>query len=139
MALITLEIEGAEALLRKFGVLGSLDILEDPVKRGALLIAAALAVYPNEKENSSYVRGGPKSQKLGATWLGSTERTRRDGSDSILGIVGTNVTYAPWVQSERFQTAMHRETGWKTDQAVAQEKRAEIMRNFENQIANYLD
>jgi len=36
-------------------------------------------------------------------------------------IVGNRATYASWVQSDQYQTEMHRITGWPTDKSVDEE------------------
>jgi len=36
-------------------------------------------------------------------------------------IVGNSATYAPWIQSDEYQTEMHREAGWPTDKSVDEE------------------
>ena len=50
----------------------------------------------------------PMSQKLKHSW-----EVRKYGNASA--IVGTRVTYAPKVQSERLQHPQHEATGWITD------------------------
>lgn len=55
----------------------------------------------------------PMSQKSGHRWT-----TKR-----IVGgaIVGNPATYAPYIQSEQYQTAMHEATGWVTDREASDE------------------
>jgi hypothetical protein len=61
-----------------------------------------------------YQRGtDPMSQRLQASW---TVDTRRDFS----AVVGTRVTYAPYVQSRLYQQPFHRATGWVTDEEAVQ-------------------
>jgi hypothetical protein len=61
-----------------------------------------------------YVRNSdPWSQRLGPSWA-----TANRGIDAV---VGTHVTYAPWVQSEAKQQPMHKATGWVTDEQAIEE------------------
>ena len=55
----------------------------------------------------------PMSQKSGHSWT-----TKR-----IVGgaIVGNPATYAPYVQSDEYQTEMHEATGWVTDKQASDE------------------
>ena len=55
----------------------------------------------------------PMSQKLGQRW---TTQQRRGGA-----VVGNPSTYAPYVQSSEYQTAMHADTGWVTDKQAVDE------------------
>ena len=56
-----------------------------------------------------YTRGNdPMSQRLGASWA----TAHKGDTDAV---VGTRVKYARWVQSDKDQQPMHKETGWITD------------------------
>jgi hypothetical protein len=55
----------------------------------------------------------PMSQKLGQRW---TTKQKPWGA-----VVGNPATYAPYVQSEEYQTEMHEATGWATDRQAADE------------------
>ena len=58
-----------------------------------------------------YTRGSDSwSEKLGPSWA-----TENRGLDAV---VGTRVSYAPWVQSAERQQPMHKNTGWVTDEEV---------------------
>ena len=51
------------------------------------------------------------SQRLGPSWTVADEgRT-----------VGTRVTYAPYVQSHKYQQPFHKDTGWTTDKQAVEE------------------
>lgn len=59
-----------------------------------------------------YVRQfAPTSQRLGPSWV-----VAEDGR-----VVGTRVTYAPYVQSAERQQPFHADTGWKTDKQAVEE------------------
>ena len=55
----------------------------------------------------------PMSQRSHQRWVVA----KQDGG----AIVGNSATYAPWVQSDQYQTEMHRVTGWPTDKSVDEE------------------
>lgn len=59
----------------------------------------------------------PWSQRLGPSWA-----TANRGMDAV---VGTRVTYAPWVQSDKQQQPMHKATGWVTDKQAIEKAREE--------------
>jgi hypothetical protein len=52
------------------------------------------------------------SERLGPSWA-----TENRGLDAV---VGTRVSYAPWVQSKERQQPMHAATGWITDEDAVQ-------------------
>ena len=60
-----------------------------------------------------YQRGESGSQNVGKSWAIGTQRGG--------AIVGNRATYASYVQSDEYQTEMHRETGWPTDKSVDEE------------------
>lgn len=80
-----------------------------------------------------YVRNSdPWSQRLGPSWA-----TANRGQDAI---VGTRVTYAPWVQSEESQQPMHKATGWVTDkQAIDQAKQERVAERVWDQVVGKWD
>jgi len=67
------------------------------------------------KNSGPYVRRfDPMSQNLGQSWA-----VDQEGGGEI--VVGTRVTYAPYVQSARKQQPFHGDTGWVTDERAVQE------------------
>jgi hypothetical protein len=62
---------------------------------------------------AKYTRNSdPMSQRLGPSWT-----VEHSGQHDA--IVGTRVTYAPFVQSSEQQKPMHKATGWITDEQAA--------------------
>lgn len=69
------------------------------------------------------------SQRLGPAWtvangVVGTQATAPDAAWTVANegrIVGTRVTYAPYVQSAAHQQPFHADTGWKTDEQTVQE------------------
>ena len=125
--------------------------LERAMKRSVYRVVLTLADYPKQRAAvqgpaAAPVRFTTKTGKavsfiarsreqyrrtgtLGRRWFGDIEITR-SGIVGIRGKAANNTTYGPWVQSERFQTAFHRETGWITDQKALDKNSKAIDREF---------
>lgn len=74
----------------------------------------------------------PWSQRLGPSWA-----TANRGIDAV---VGTRVTYAPWVQSDKQQQPMHKATGWVTDkQAIEKAQQERIADRIWGQVVEKWD
>jgi hypothetical protein len=135
-----IRVEGLDELKRKLGANWT-----QPIQAGAIAIGEELrtvvATYPgaahhpviwaSDKQRRwwfaarreanlpfHYTRNSDAwSQRLGPSWT-----VRPEGLTSA--VVGTKATYAPFAQSDKQQTAQHKETGWVTDkQAVAEVER----------------
>ncbi len=74
------------------------------------------------------------SETLGRSW--TTEV--RGFAAGVRGIVGTRASYAPLVQDEKQQTAVHKRHKWPTIQSVFKEKRREIIKLFDSVIARII-
>jgi len=131
---VTVRIEGVEELAQKLGRFNANDLLRAPMARGLMEIQAALQVYPPQRHNSSYVRGGPGSEKLGSRW---THRIHTQ-PDGIYGVVGNNASYAPFVQNYQFQAGVHRRR-WLTDKAAVEKYSAGIVNDFQRVINRALE
>ena len=71
------------------------------------------AYFAKRKGNLPYVRQSDTwSERLGSSWA-----TEHRGLDAV---IGTKVSYAPWVQSAKKQQPMHANTGWVTDEQAIQ-------------------
>ena len=129
MANISIEVKGLEQLVRKLGA-GAVPIIRALTRAVGEEIKAEIARYPgpvklpfklaSRKQRAyvlahrrglgPYVRNSdPFSQRLGPSW--ATEE--RGAVDAVLG---TRVTYAPWVVSAQHQQPGHKATGWITDE-----------------------
>jgi hypothetical protein len=96
------------------------------MSRSLYRLQAAMQIYPPPPAESEYRRTGT----LGRRW---TVRINHS-SGGLSGVVGTNVPYAPYVQSRMFQTAAHRRTGWTTDAQAVQQHEAAIVADFQSAI-----
>lgn len=128
-----IEVRGLDRVEQRLGV------PLEPVLRPAFLaigqeIKARIGIYPgpveypirwkSEKQrrwyfahrrgNLPYVRQtDSESQRLGPSWAVSML--------PFGAVVGTRVTYAPFVQDAERQQPFHRDTGWRTDREVVEE------------------
>ena len=97
--------------------------LESAMKRSLYRLVGEMAQYP-PLASSSYRRTGT----LGRSW---TSRIKiRSVSGGIEGRIGTNVEYAPLVQSSRLQARVHRRHGWITDARAMENQRRNIEGEF---------
>jgi hypothetical protein len=138
---MSIHIVGLEEAIHRFGRMEVQNALTPPMQRAVMRVHGRMADYPPAPPNSRYIRGfgmmGSRrrtSERLGQSWTTTVTRT----AARLLGRVGTNVSYAPWVQSQRFQTAAHRRTGWPTDQGVLDGERAWIEQQFSQAIERIL-
>jgi len=131
---VTVRIEGVDQLAQKLGRFNANQILRAPMARGLMEIQAALQEYPPQRPNSTYIRGGPRSEKLGSRW---THRIQTQ-PDGIYGIVGNNASYAPFVQNYQFQAGVHKRR-WLTDKAAVERYKPGIMADFQRAIDRALE
>lgn len=129
MAEIT--ITGIDALVRKLNSMERVnDVLSAPMQRAVLRLQRDMADYPPQRPGSSYVRTGT----LGRRWTTKVERQ----SDGLTGRVGNNTVYGPFVQSSRFQAAVHRGR-WQTDEQILERNQQRIVDDFQQAIQRALD
>lgn len=146
-----IEIKGVEEVMAKLGRAAGLDVLQSPMQRALYRIEYDIKVYPPPaKQRDGYkgpiyrrgygFEGGPAtSERLRDSW--TTKITRFGGG--LRGAVGTNVSYAPYVQHDRSfpkprQTLKHIATGWITDKRVIEQNARRIIADFEAAIARAL-
>lgn len=123
---MSIEIKGVAELIKELGLFAALDKLEPPMRRAVYRLQAAMQDYPPAPSASRYIRTGT----LGRRWTTKIERS----ADGLVGTVGNNTAYGPWVQSERFQARVHRRTGWMTDERAMRENEQAIVDDFEREI-----
>jgi hypothetical protein len=121
---MSIQIQGLEQLFRKFGVVQSKRILRPPMQRAVYRLVRRMATYPPAPADSKYVRQGI----LGKGWHAPPIKEFPDGLE---GKVANKVIYGPLVQSSRFQTRQHRQTGWLTDAQAVREEEGAIVRDFQ--------
>ena len=69
------------------------------------------------------------SQKLSKNWSQKAENA------GLTQIVGTEVTYAPYVMSQDKQTIVHQSHGWKTVQTIAKQEEERLVKVIRDEIA----
>jgi hypothetical protein len=132
---MSIEIKGVDALVKKLGKVAAVKTLEPAMQRSVMRLQRDMAEYPPQRAGSRYIRGfgmegGRRtSERLGQSWTTKVTRSSR----GLVGKVGNNTTYGPFVQSSRFQAWMHKGR-WQTDQDVIDKNRRPILRDFEREI-----
>lgn len=123
---MSIEIKGLDRLYKKLGAVAAIDRLEKPMQRAVLRLQRRMQEYPPAPSRSRYIRTGT----LGRRW---TTRVERSGN-GLVGKVGNVTRYGPLVQSSRFQTRIHKRTGWLTDERAVREEQAAIVADFAREI-----
>jgi hypothetical protein len=146
-------IRGMSKLLRKLNSLRELRGAKRGLRAGAVHIKGKIAIYANSSEANTpnqrrwYERGyGPKwlrkdgsmgsrktSETLGRKW---TTESRNNG---LTQVVGNNVSYAPYVQSEENQAGFHKARGWKTDVQVIDEEGPRVLEFVKDEVDKELE
>lgn len=150
----SIEIRGVDELIRKLGSVEGVKVLEDPMRRSVDRLKRDIANYdavpkmrPGEwaaktslKQKRAYWfkvkqlgKHPGRTGVLGKRWTTRINRSKT----GLTGKIGNNTTYAPWVQSEKWQARMHRKR-WKTDQQVTYNNRNAIVADFEREIRKAL-
>lgn len=129
MASIT--IRGIAELQRKLGDMQQVnDVLKPPMARAVFRLQRDMANYPPARAGSSYVRTGT----YGRRW--TTRIT--ESNQGLVGTVGNNTIYGPFVGSQRFQARVHRNR-WTTDNQAVRRNEAAIVADFERVISDALN
>jgi hypothetical protein len=124
-----IEVTGLDEVVKRLG-----KDLRPALKKAALAIGeeirGKIAVYPVQpapvnpsrwyqrgygskwRRKDGSIGGRATSEQLGQKWA-----TRAKGWGAV---VGNPASYAPWVQSEEKQAAIHKATGWVTDAKAAE-------------------
>jgi len=121
----SIEIKGVDALVTKLGKVAAVKTLEPAMQRSVMRLQRDMAQYPPQRSGATYRRTGT----LGRRWTTKVARSSR----GLVGKVGNNTSYGPFVQSSRFQAWMHKGR-WQTDEDVIEKNRRPILRDFEREI-----
>jgi len=98
----------------------------------AVSILATVKIYPPAPPHSKYRRGlDPRSENLGGSW------TVAEVGDSD-SIIGTRVSYAPYVKDQGRQTAVMKNIGWATIQDDVEAAKPEVMLLVSRQLMAWL-
>ena len=146
---VSIKIEGIEEVVKKLGRATATSTISPAIKAATLHLKGTIAIYPPSTVANSpsqprwYERGyGPRwrlagggiggrktSENLGRKWT-----TRTQG---LSGMVGNNVSYAPFVQGLR-QARFHKRHGWRNTAQVAEEQQAKILQFITDTITKAL-
>ena len=124
----SITITGIPELFAKLDRVQAIDTLRPPMQRGVYRLQTFMANYPPQAP-TKYVRTGT----LGRRW--TTKVTQ--GGDGLVGTIGNNTSYGPWVQSDAFQARMHRGR-WQTDADAIRDNERAIVADFERAIQTAL-
>lgn len=124
VVIATTGIEDAIDALQKRGA-KALEVLEPPLRRGALRIESGMKVYPQQKTTTRYRRTGT----LGRRWTTSAART----ATRLEVEVGNNTIYGPFVQSKVRQAKVHRGV-WQTDDDTVEQLRDAIITDVQRTV-----
>lgn len=122
-------VDGIDELFRRLDNAAAIDTLRPPMQRGVYRLQAAMAKYPPARPGSSYVRTGT----LGRRWTTKVDET----GDGLIGKIGNNTSYGPFVQSSAFQSRIHAGR-WQTDEMVIKQEESAIVADFERAINEVL-
>lgn len=145
-----IEIKGLDKLVKKINKLEQMDTVKAALKNAAIFLAGEMAEYPSQTAANQppvpyYIRGrgtqtGSRnlgnSEDLGQKWQGAKPRVSNKG---FTVVIGTNVSYAPYVQSDEFQARWMKDIGWQTDKTVLEENEDEVTEYLSDAIAKIIN
>ena len=151
---MTITDKGFAEAVKKLHSLNQLRAIRPDIKAATLYIKGEIAQYPpgtsanvpGPYPKKWYVRGyGPQWARAGGGWGGrrkSETLGRKWGikmqDGGLTGVVGTNVSYARYVQDDELQARFHKSRGWRTVQDVAQKDGKVAIRIISAGIARVL-
>jgi hypothetical protein len=142
-----IEIKGLAELTRKLQSLEKVNnVLEPPMHRAVDRIQKRMAMYPPVRPGSRYSRGEGwrnkdgrvtrfTSENLGKKWTTKVTRSLA----GIIGKVGNDVSYGPFVQSKQFQARVHQGRWTNTDEAVLAEYLPTITDDFNKAVQDAIN
>lgn len=124
----SIEIKGVSELTKKLGRMASVDVLRPAMNRSVERLRRDMAVYPSQPALANYKRTGT----LGRKWATRVTTNNR----GMVGTVGNNTPYAPYVQGHLRQN-IHLGY-WQTNEDVIEQNRAAIVGDFQRVINEVL-
>jgi hypothetical protein len=127
-----IQINGLDSLFHKLDSVSKVHtVLEPPMVRAQTRILRRLTVYP-PRPGSKYRRTFTLQRK----WLIAPLVRANNG---LTGKVGTDLEYAPLVQSAKFQRPIHRGIWTNTDEVVLAQELPAITADFNATVQAELD
>lgn len=154
----TVRIVGLEELIRNVGWARTAGFLRPAMERAVRLVKAEAQIYPPARRQRMgwkserqrrfvmagirsgaievpYRRGqSPQSEKLGNRW--TTEI--RESSDDLVGVVGNNASYGPYVMDDKLQAAYHA-GNWPTLSEIVTDVTPDVEAAFGDVVQRELD
>ena len=145
-----IEIKGLDKLVKKIKKIEQMDAVKAALKNAATILAGEMADYPPETAANRppvpfYIRGRGlqtargnlgNTENLANSWEGAKPQIRDKG---FTVIIGTNVSYAPYVQSDDFQARWMKDIGWQTDKQVLDDNEDEVTEYLGDAIRKVLN
>jgi len=152
MTTVTIQIEGIDAVVDKLNTIEQMRGFQAALTQVGQHVRDKIKTYPQSTEANqprSFVSGGKNTwyeRGYGPKWA------RKDGTiggrktSEILKqswgvqatntqvVIGTKVTYAPYVHDADEQASFHKRRGWKTAQQVAKEEEPAVRRFIEDYL-----
>jgi len=146
MVELTITLEGWDELVAVIGKVTALESMRPAMQRSLELLQRDIAVYPPKPVAGDFpgfvstrqrrwffaaLRDGRiqvpyrRTGTLGRSWTTDVIVT----PDALLGVVGTNTVYAPWVQDRERQARIH-QGRWQTVSDVVERNADAIMQQF---------
>lgn len=147
---MSVEIRGLDRLFKKLGAVAGTQVLVKPMGRGVARLQRRMQEYPPalapvQGPASAPVRFTARGRQVefiarrrkpyrrtgtyGRRW---TVRIMAMGG-GLVGRVGNNVAYGPYVGSEQWQARIHRGR-WNTDRRVVEQEAPGILADFQHAI-----
>lgn len=108
--------------------------MESTTRKAVMYVHGKVPAYPPAPVGSTYKRKG-------AAGLGGSINTKvKKMGSNVVGLIGSSMSYSPWVISEEEvngvgpQTFTHKKTGWYTLHAVVRKAQDAVNRIFENMV-----
>ena len=129
----SIEINGVDELIKKLGKATANKTLRPPMGGALGRIKRDMSRYPRQPPSK---RPYNRTDTLKNAWHTPSVESIKNVAGGTVGRVGTNLKYAPFVQSHQFQA--RRMGYWRTDQEVLEKNSKAIVRDFERAIEKAL-
>ena len=150
MTTVRFEVKGAEELIRKLGSVATMRTLLPAMRRSVFRVHKDIATYPEPPASGSFkgfvrdkqrrwffaaLRRGDitvpyvRTGTLGRRWTTNVAASL----DGLVGTIGNNTDYGPFVQSTGQQAQIHRGR-WETIDKVLADNKQAIERDFKREI-----
>jgi len=137
-----LQVKGLGRILDRFRHIknNTSEVLEESMEEAVLFVHSQVPPYPPPPEGSTYRRTMTLGRSI-TTMKGKSptaeSRVKVKSLGVVLGYIGTNVKYAPYVIS-RVDQAMTHKGRWYTLESVVEKAKSGINKIFRKNIRNLL-